>query len=200
MGTPINNKVLADLVVAFVRSIKANALGVQVLAEFAVDDLKKGTKNNRSEAYKRFYNEVKDEWLTSKVTKYQNVTLQRSYQNAVENRSDSDIPYEVEAPKGKAWVEGAEGILLHSISDPTKFYLRISENKNTKRETTYYVNNVEATEDEIEIIKAYLPQKNYTCKKQVEYGVDANNLVVVKDITLNNIIAIKFGDRVLKLK
>lgn len=197
----LSSEQLKDLVVAFVRNaVKANGLGVQIVGNFAINDLKKGTAKNRSEAYNRFYNVDKGEFNTSKTSIYKNVTLQRSYLNSVENRSDNPMPYEVEAPKGREWVEGCEGILLVSTSDPTKFYLRVSMNKNTKVETTYFVGDKEATSEEIAIIKEFSPKKDYACKKQLAYGIDEDNQVKVKDFTLTNIVAIKYGERTLTLQ
>ena len=197
----ISTKQMSDLVVAFVRNaVKANGLGVQIVANFAVNDLKKGTARNRSEAYNRFYNADKGEYDTNKVSHYKNVTLQRNYANAVENRSNNPLPYNVEAPKGREWVKDCEGILLVSTTDPTKFYLRVSMNKNSKVESTYYVGEKEATDEEVAIIKAHLPKKDYACKKQLAYGVDEDNQVKVKDFTLSNIVSIKYGERELKLQ
>lgn len=197
----LSNEQLKDLVVAFVRNaVKANGLGVQIIANFAVNDLKKGTAKNRSEAYNRFFDIEKGEFKTSKTSTYKNVTLQRSYLNAVENRSENPMPYELEAPKGREWVEGCEGILLVSTTDPTKFYLRVSMNKNSKVESTFFVGEKEATAEEVAIIKEWSPKKDYTCKKQLAYGVDEDNQVKVKDFTLTNIVAIKYGERTLTLQ
>lgn len=194
------NEQLKNVVADFVRLIKANAMGAQVIGHFPINDLKKGTAKNRTEAYNRFFNVETGEWRVSKVTTYKNITFQRSYLNAVENRSENPMPYQVEAPKGREWVEGCEGILLIGTSDPSKLYLRISENKNTKRETSYFVDNRPATEEEIAIIKEFSPKKNYTCQKQVNYGVSEENQVIVKDLTLVNIVQIKFGEKILNLR
>ena len=196
----LTNKQLCEAVCGFVRLIKANALGAQIVCHFDVTDLKKGTAKNRSEAYVKFYDPITQKWRVSKVTHYKNVTFQRSYLGAVENRSDSPLPYNLEPPKGKHWVEGCEGILLQADADESKYYLRISENKNTERLTTYYVDGRQATNDEVDLIKAYSPKKDYACKKQIDYGVDADHQVIVKDITLTNIVSIKFGDKVLNLR
>lgn len=200
MKSKLTNEQLKDAVVAFIRLIKANAMGAQIVGKFAINDLKKGTANNRSIAYTRFFNEKLGEWIISKITTYKNVTFQRSYLNAVENRGDNPTPYNLEPPKGRTWVEGCEGILLVSTTDPSKLYLRISENKNTSHDTTYFVDDRPATEEEINIIKEFSPKKNYACKKQIDYGVDADNQVIVKDITLTNIVSIKYGDKVLTLQ
>lgn len=163
----MDNDKLKEAILAFVRLIKANAMGAQIIGHFPITDLKKGTKNNRSLAYTKFFNEEKGAWNVSKITRYVNVTFQRNYANSVNNRADNDTPYEVEAPKGKAWVEGAEGILLYSLADPSKLYLRISENANTKRETTYYVGNNVASEEEIAIIKEFSPKKTTLAKSKL---------------------------------
>ena len=181
-------------IVSFIRSIGKNRQGAQLIAEFEVE-LKKGTAKNRSEAYNRFFNEETGKWATTKVTRYKNITFQRNYTGSVENRSDSNESYQVEAPKGKHWVEGCEGILLQADSNPDKYYIRISENANTKCETTYYVNGKEATDDDKRIISEYGKSKSYTpCKKQVEFGVDPEHTAIVKDITVDKIIMIKFGN------
>lgn len=199
-NSAMTSATLANVVTEFVRIIKANAMGGEIVAEFAVDKLRKGTAKNRSAAYVQFYDEIKGEWRTTKTTHYKNITFQRNYANACNNRSESEIPYEAEAPNGKHWVEGAEGILLQADADPSKFYLRISENKNTKRETTYFVDGRTATSEEIAIIKEFSPTPSTICKKQLEHGISEDNQVIVKDITLTNIVSIKFGEKVLTLR
>ena len=196
-----NNVELKNVIVAFVKDcVKANALGVQIVGHFPIDNLKKGTAKNRTEAYNRFYNAETNTWNVSKVTTFKNVTLQRNYVNSCENRSDNMLPYNAEKPNGKSWVSDAEGILLVSDTDDTKFYLRLSQNKNTVIETTYYIGEREATAEEVAIIKEFSPQKNYVCKKQLEYGISEENQVLVRDFTLTNIVSIKFGEKFIKLR
>ena len=198
MTTSINAQ--KNLVVSFIQTIRANAMGAQVTAEFVVDKMRKGMAKNRSEAYNRFFNEATGEWRVTKVTHYGNVTFQREYAKSVENRSDNDTPYAVEKPNGKHWVEGCEGILLASDKEEGKFYLRMSENANTKRESIYYVDGRPATDEEVEIIKAHLPNPSTYCKKQVEHGVNPEHQVIVKDITLDNILNITYGAKSLTLR
>lgn len=190
---------IANLVVDFVRSIRANSFGVTLLYEGTPSNLKKGTANNRTTAAEMFYDAAKKEWALTKRTIYKNVTFQRSYEHSVENRADNPLPYVVEKPSGMTWVEGAEGILLRSDTDPTKFYLRISENKNTKYETTYYHNGTEVSAEGLAAIREATPPKKI-CPKQAAYGVSEENAVNVKSINLNNIIAIKYGEMLLKLR
>ena len=192
------NTTLAAVILPFASEIvRKNAMGVEVLFKDVVDDMLKGTKNNRSEAYKKFYDEKNNVWTVSKETRYINVTLGREYTNSVENRSDNEENYEVEKPKGKSWLEYP--YLLKSDRDETKLFLRVFENANTKRKTTYFVNGREATPDEVAIIKAHLPKKNYDCKKQLDYGVAEDKQVTLKDLTLSKIAYIKFGDKKLQL-
>ena len=193
-------KDLKDLVATFVATIGKNQMGGQIVYRATETKMKKGTKNARSLAYAKFFDEEKGEWNVEKSTKYINVTFQRDYASAVQNRSDNTEKYDVEKPKGMTWVKGLEGIILVSDNDPNKFYLRIAENKNTKRETTYFVSGRNATDEELTIIKEHLPQSNHTCKKQIDFGVDEENLVIVKSIDLANIVSIKFGDKILTLK
>lgn len=192
------NTTLASVVLPFASEIiRKNAMGVEILFKDSVDTLKKGTKNSRSEAYTRFFDEKTGNWAVTKETRYINVTLGREYSKSVENRSDTEEKYEVETPKGKAWVQYP--YLLKSDKDESKLYLRVFENKNTKRVTTYFVNGKEATPEEVEIIKAHLPEKKYDCKKQIEFGVAEDNQVTLKDLTLSKIAYIKFGDKKLQL-
>lgn len=189
-----------DLVATFVATIGKNLMGGQIVYRGVEKDLKKGTAKNRTSAYTKFFDEKKGVWGVEKETTYSNITFQRDYQSAVENRADNKEPYNVEKPKGMTWVEGLEGIILVSDKDPNKFYLRIAENKNTTRKTTYFIGDRQATESELEIIKENLPTKSHICKKQIEYGVSEENLVIVKSIALENIKSIKFGDKLLILK
>lgn len=192
------NNTLAKVILPFATEIvKKNAMGVEILFADVVTDMKKGTKNNRSEAYNRFFNEEKGTWNVRKETLYINATLGRVYENSVENRSDNTESYDTEKPKGKNWVQFP--YLLQADNNPNMLYLRISENKNTKRETTYFVGERVATKEEVEIIKAHLPQKNHTCQKQIEYGVKEENQAIVKDFTLSKIKYIKFGEKKLQL-
>lgn len=200
MKATITSEALKNVIIPFVALIGANKLGAQVVGHFPITDLRKGTANNRTLAYEKFFNETTKTWNVSKVTRFKNVTFLRDYTHSVENRSDNPLPYVVEAPKGRKWVEGCEGVILVSTSDPTKLYLRMCENKNTIRETTYYVNNVLATEEEVAIIKEFSPKRDYVCKKQIDYGVSEEAQVIVKDLTLTNIMSIKFGDKVLNLQ
>ena len=167
-------------------------MGVEILFSSEVTNLKKGTAKNRSTAYLRFYDEESKTWNVRKETRYVNVTLGRNYTASVENRSENEEDYNTEKPKGKFWVKYP--YLLQAENSDTQ-YLRIAENKNTKRETTYFVGDREATAEELEIIKANLPQKNYSCQKQINYGVAEDNQAVVKDFTLSKIKYIKFGEK-----
>ena len=199
MATVFSNSELVTVIASFVNLIKANALGVTVVAQKTCE-FNKGTKNNRSKAYRLFYNEEVGDWVVRKVTTYTNVTFQRNYTNSVENRGDNPMPYEAELPKGKRWFNDETSFILKSVTDETKLYLRFAENANTKRSSTYYVGNRIATEAEREFIKKYEKVSKGVCHKQIEYGVDADHLVKCKDITLTNIVGIKFGDLLLKLK
>lgn len=198
MKNQATNNSLASIIVPFVTNfIKKNAMGVEILFSSEVTDMKKGTTKNRSVAYNKFYNTEKGCWNVRKETRYGNVTLGRIYENSVENRADNEERYETEKPKGKTWLEYP--YLLQADNNTDMLYLRVSENKNTTRETTYFVGDRKATEEEIEIIKAHLPKKDYTCQKQLAYGVREENQVIVKDLTLNKIKYIKFGERKLQL-
>lgn len=193
---------LKDLVATFVASIGANLMGGVVVLNTSVDNLKKGTAKNRSLAYEKFFDPIKGVWRTTKTTRYTNLSFQRNYANACTNRAeDNSTPYIAEKPKGRSWVEGLEGILLVSDTDPNKFYLRVSENKNTTRQTTYFVDGNEATAEEVAIIKEFLPtKKTYVCQKQIENGIAEDNQVIVKDFCVDNIVSIQFGKKVLTLK
>lgn len=191
---------LKDLVATFVATIGANLMGGVIVINTKVDDLKKGTKNNRTKAYDDFFDETKSDWRTSKITRYTNITFQRNYANACTNRAENNTPYIAEKPRGRSWVDGLEGILLVSDNDPNKFYLRISENKNTKRHTEYFVDGKQATDEQIAVIKEFSPSKSYSCKKQLEHGIAEEDVVVVKDVLLENIVSIQFGSKILTLK
>ena len=192
------NNTLATAIAPFVANIvKANAMGVEILFSDIVSDMKKGTAKNRSLAYNKFYDPQRGCWNVRKETRYTNVTLGRVYEKSVENRADNEEPYETEKPKGKTWVQFP--YLLRSDNNADLLYLRVSENKNTKRETTYFVGDRAATAEEVEIIKAHLPKKSSTCQKQLAYGVKEEEQAIVKDFTLSKIKHIKFGERKLQL-
>lgn len=197
----MEKSMLSTLVSAFVVNLNAeNKLGGEVVITAEVTDIKSGTPKNRSLAYQKLYDTENQRWRVTKRTEYKNVTFQRNYANSCTNRADNETPYIAEKPIGRSWVKGLEGILLVSDKDPNKHYLRIAENKNTIRKTTYFVDGREATEDEIDLIKSHLYKKTYTCQKQLQYGIKEEDLVSVKDFLLANIDYIKFGKQLLVLR
>lgn len=193
---------LQSLIATFVGTIRANLMGGVVVTDKVLgkNDLAKGRTNNRSLAYQKFYDETKDAWRIRAITRYTNISFQRNYENACTNRADTTEKYIAEKPKGMSWVNGLEGILLVSDTDPNKFYLRINENKNTTHHTTYFIDGKEATAEEVAIIKEHLPKRNNICKKQLDFGIAEDDMVVVKSISLENIASIKFGQKMLILK
>lgn len=132
-----------------------------------------------------------------KVSVITNVALGRDYQNAVNARLEREglaADFKAEKPNGKHHF-GEGGYLLQSDKDETKFYLRLTENKNTTRKVVWLLDGREATDDEVAAIKAFIPLYGGSAK-QAAFGL--NEEVKVTDVLLENVTEIRQGNKVLK--
>lgn len=190
METTMNKT--AKTILNFVKDfVKANAMGVQLTISRECSDLKK--TNNP------FWDKVNKRMSVTKITRYGNVTIGRRYISSVENRSDNPLPYEVEKPSGRHYQDGCYPYLQTSDKDENQHYLVFYTNKNSVIETTYFVDGREATEEQIALIKALTPKKDYGCKKQSDYGVADEDIVKQFAPKVENVRAIKFGAKSLTL-
>lgn len=131
-----------------------------------------------------------------KITRYVNVTIGRSYEKSVENRSENETSYEVEKPKGRHYAKGAYPYISTSDKDDKQHYLSVFLNKNTVTKSVYFVDGRLATEEEIKLIKEFTPLPSIP-KKQLEYGVSEDNIVKTFAPKLDNVLKVAFGKNVL---
>lgn len=82
-----------------------------------------------------------------------------NYENAVNNakeRNGEDRNFEAQKPFGKHYVEGSK-YLLQADKDPSKFYIAVDKVGGMKK--TFFIDGREATEAEVEDLKAnFLPK------------------------------------------
>lgn len=64
-----------------------------------------------------------------------------------------------------AWVEGKENMLIENNG---KTQIRFYATADTKTATTYFVDGKEATEEEVALIKSFLPKRSETERKAFE--------------------------------
>lgn len=117
------------------------------------------------------------------------VNIGGDYERRCANRSESGS-YEAEKPYGKHFVEFP--YLLASDKDESTLYLRTypSNLKPNDAQNVYYIGEREATEEETATINEWYRSRNYNCTKQLQAGIDANNQVICRDYSIDNIISI----------
>lgn len=134
-----------------------------------------------------------------KVSVITNVALGRDYENAVNarlGREGLETDFKAAKPNGKHHY-GEGGYLLQSDKDAEKFYLRLTENKNTTRKVVWLLDGREATAEEVAAIKVFVPICGGSAK-QAAHGLDADNEVKLTDVLLENVTEIRQGNKVLK--
>ena len=115
------------------------------------------------------------------------------YQSMVNNKrakEDKNTDFVSESPKGKTWVKGSEKVLLASISDENKKYVRTYKFNDSKDDRVlHYEDGTPLTDEEIEALKDFTtPSK--PSKKQ-----DVDNEIIVRDFGLDSIIAITINNQ-----
>ena len=126
-----------------------------------------------------------------RVTKRTTITdpmLGASYENMVNNRIErtteqTNPDYKAIKPTGKhyfnEWCD-------QSDKDEKTFYLRIGTTKATKRISQFFVDGREATSNEIDTIKQFLPTKK-PCQKQVDAGLSEKDVVQWETVKVCNV-------------
>jgi hypothetical protein len=133
-----------------------------------------------------------------KVSTYTNVALGRDYQAAVNSRleqSGEKADFVAAPPRGMHHY-GQGGFLLQSDSDESKYYLRLTMNRNTKIESRYMVDGRAATDAEVAEIKTFLPSVAPSAK-QAASGLSDEDQVRLVSVNIENIEEIRQGNRVL---
>jgi hypothetical protein len=124
--------------------------------------------------------------------------LGNNYGKAIENRefklTGEKKEFETEEMKGKHWKEGYENLIAVKDTDETVMYLRTYHNMaNNESKVVYLIDGVEATEEQMEELKIWLPKPSES-KKQEEFGLDKKEQIVPRDVTLSNVKSLKIGD------
>lgn len=131
-----------------------------------------------------------------KVTKTTNVALGYDYVNYIKSKLAKEgltTDYVSQKPNGKSWYN--HPYILVSDKDSTKHYLRCYYRPNTQTKVVWLVDGREATKEEIEEIKTFIPSKPMS-KVQESLGLTEENEVICRDYTFDNIILLKQGDKV----
>jgi hypothetical protein len=147
--------------------------------------MNKGTKLNRNPFIGRVFERLTiGGWVVG--TNYSNAC-----QNAAE-RSGSEETFEAK----KSWHIYFNDFFETDKATGTKFYLQLQKSAmtGTKTEKVYYLDGVPATEDEVEEIKAWLPNsEKKQSSSQVAAGIDSNHERDYILVTLANIETIQQG-------
>lgn len=132
-----------------------------------------------------------------KHTIYTNVRLGVSYENVIKAKMERAG----ENPEN--WQSQASSVgeyyneyLLKSRKDDNQFYLKIGLFINTKIESTYFVDGIPATDEQMNIINAYTPEKSAPTK-QIEAGIPEDEVYLVVSPKLDNVVEIKQGEKTL---
>lgn len=121
------------------------------------------------------------------VRKVTCVTNARAYDYAKAVNKVSRETFESDPLKGYRWL--VPNVIKQAIADNSlQLTLTFKVNDKTTFETTYFVGNRKATPSEVEFIKEnlYVPK---TPKKQLEYGVKEDDIILVRNYKFSNIIA-----------
>lgn len=132
-----------------------------------------------------------------KHTTYTNVRLGVSYENVIrakmERNGENPDNWQSQASSvGKYYNE----FLLQSRKEENQFYIKIGLFPNTKTETTYFVDGIPATDEQLAIIKAYTPEKTAPTK-QTEAGIPEDEVYNVVSPKLENVVSITQGEKTL---
>lgn len=131
-----------------------------------------------------------------KLTKTTNVALGYDYVNYLKAKLAKEgltTDYASQKPNGKSWYQ--HPYILVSDKDATKHYLRCYYRPNTQTKVVWLVDGREATKEEVEEIKSFIPTKTMS-KVQASLGLTEENEVICRDYTFDNIILLKQGDKV----
>lgn len=165
----------------FVKNVSRGTFGITVTT---VTEPKMKKTNNP------YYGRVK------KLTILTNVALGYDYENTANNRLERNglTPcFKAQKSNGKTWEEYP--YILKSDKDASVKYLRCTMRQNTKVENHYILDGIFIkNEKTISEIKSFI-QASGTSKKQAECGLDDENQVIVRDFKLENIIALKQGEK-----
>jgi len=172
------------------------------IKEFIENNVAKGSKttvlavtepkmNKRGNDY---YGRVK------KYTVYNGVTLGAKYESkvegAMERSGSTESNFVVGALKGTHYLND---FFNESDREEGKLYLKLQWTAKEKSDgdfstkSVFYVDGREATEEEIKVFTTFMP-KPRVASTQLESGVSLENAVSYRNIKVENIVAVKYGE------
>lgn len=119
------------------------------------------------------------------------VQLFYNYENAVNNRLEQNGSERNFNAQSLAWGEWL--IPNKLIAHNGEIYVRMYTFNGGELQTTYFVNNRPATEDEVELIKAWKESKSRTSKTQENAGLNENQ-VKPFNVNVKNILKLESGE------
>jgi hypothetical protein len=158
---------------------------VQVVS-YKETKMNKGTKNNRNPFLGRVFER----------TTIGGWAVGTNYSNACQNAADRSGSEETFEAK-KSWHVYYNDFFETDKATGMKFYLQLQKSAKTgcKTEKVYFVDGVEATEEQVSAIEAWLPSsEKKQSSSQVEAGIDAEHERNYILVALANIESIKQGD------
>lgn len=117
------------------------------------------------------------------------------YENAIRNkqiRLGVTPDFNSEPIKGKSWL--VYNKIEKSLSDENTLYMRLYIVPQQKVSVTYYIDGRLATEDEITIIKQWLP-KSSSSIKQLEHGIPIDEQLEIRSPKIENLIKIRMDKK-----
>ena len=123
-----------------------------------------------------------------------NMLLNANYQNMVNNaliREGKDANFVSKDNWFTPVNDGFNGSIVAKKSDTTCEYLKFS--CNNAKVLNYFVNGVEATAEELEVIKAYKQKSN----RPLNQGLTEDNEVIIRTIKMEGIKKIKCGENLI---
>ena len=180
--------------ISAVNNLSANlkkGASVQVVC-YKETKMNKGTKNNRNPFLGRVMERTTiGGWVVG--TNYK-----RSCQNATE-RSGSNAEFKAK----DSWHIYYNDFFEVSKNNSNKFYLQLQKSAKTctTSPTTYYVDGIEASEEQVAEIKSWLPKKTHNqSSSQIESGIDAEHERMYICVDLENIESITQGAFTYRMK
>ena len=165
---------MATTIKDFIGSVKRGTMGVQMVT---ITEPKMNKRNNP------FYGRVK------KVTYLSNVMLGYDYENTVNSRREKEgkeCDFTADGMSGREW--DMYPYILQSTKNQEQKYLRTTMVSNTTSKVIYIIDgNKTASDDEVSIIKSFMPKSNSAQKQGLDYEV------VVRDFKVENIVFLKQG-------
>jgi hypothetical protein len=130
-----------------------------------------------------------------KVTKAQ-VMIGHDYEKMVINRSakvnGTVSDFEAEKMSGKVWE--IPNLIERSITNPDQRYLRLYFNAKSNTEISFLIDGVEATPEQTETIKSFIPERAISEKQKEEADLDTlKDQIIISSPKVENLRSLKFS-------